>query len=137
MTNGFFLIDTSIWIWALRPGGVLEIRTRVGEILAERRGATTPVVLLELLGGAHDENAYQELSEELAALQQLSISEATWRHSTKIAFDLRRRGITAPTTDILIATVAWDNDVTLIHADKHFDLIATQTNLMVESWVAA
>ncbi len=137
MTNGFFLIDTSIWIWALRPGSVLAIRTRVGEILAERRGATTPMVLLELLGGAHNEKAYQELSEELAALQQLSISEVTWAHSTKTTFDLRRRGITAPATDILIATVARDNNVTLIHADKHFDLIATQTDLVVESWVAA
>jgi predicted nucleic acid-binding protein len=137
MTNGLYLIDTSIWIWALRPNGILAIRTRVGEILAERRGATTPMVLLELLGGAPNEKDYRELSEDLAALEQLPVSETTWEHSTKTAFDLRRRGITAPATDILIATVARDNAATLVHADRHFDLIAAQINLAVESWVSA
>jgi len=137
MIEGLFLIDTSTWIWALRLDGVVAIRTRIGEILAERKGATTPMISLELLGGTRDEKNYRELSEELSALHQLPITEAVWSSSARAAFDLRRRGVAAPATDILIATVAQSNGVTLIHADRHFDLIAAQTDLAIESWVAA
>lgn len=130
-----FLVDTSVWIWALRPDGVAAIRQRVGEILAERNGATTPMVLLELLSGARNEKEYRELLEELSALQQLPVSEAVWTRSYQSAFDLRRRGVTAPSTDVLIAAVAQEHQVTLLHADRHFDLIAEQADLTVESWV--
>ena len=137
MTEGWVLIDTSAWIWALRPDGVAAIRNRVSEVLAERRGATTPLVLLELLGGARDEKSYGELLEELSALQQFSINEAVWTRSYRSAFDLKRHGVTVPATDVLIATVAQENRVTLLHADHHFDLMAAKTDLVVESWVKA
>ena len=137
MTEGWFLIDTSAWIWALRPDGVAAIQNRVGEILAERKGATTPLVLLELLGGARDEKSYAELLAELSALRQFPINEAVWTSSYRSAFNLKRQGVTVPTTDVLIATVAQENRVTLLHADHHFDLIAAKTELVVESWVKA
>lgn len=137
MTEDLLLIDTSVWIWALRPDGVPAIRTRVNEVLAERKGATTPLILLELLSGARDEKDYTELSEELSALPQFPTSEAVWARSYRTAFDLRRQGVTVPATDVLIATVAQENQVTLLHADRHFDLIAEQTDLKVESWVKA
>lgn len=137
MTEDLLLIDTSVWIWALRPDGVPAIRTRVNEVLAERKGATTPLILLELLSGARDEKDYTELSEELSALPQFPTSEAVWARSYRTAFDLRRQGVTVPATDVLIATVAQENQVTLLHADRHFDLIAEKTDLKVESWVKA
>jgi len=135
MTDGLFLIDTSVWIEALRPGGIVAIRERLNEILAERKGATTPLVLLELLSGARDEKDYEELSEELSALCQFPVNDTVWMKSCRLAFELRRKGVTAPSTDVLIATVAQENQLTLLHADRHFDLIAGKTNLLVESWV--
>lgn len=137
MTEGFLLIDTSVWIWALRPDSVPTIRNRVNQVLAERKGATTPLILLELLGGAQDEKDYTELCEDLSALHQFPISGAVWTRSYRTAFDLKRQGVTVPATDVLIATVAQENRVTLLHADRHFDLMAEKTGLKVESWVKA
>ena len=134
MTEDFFLIDSSIWIWALRPDGPTAIRHRVSEILSERRGATMPLVMLELLSGARDKKSYTALREELSALRQFPINEDIWKKSYQNAFDLRRRGVTVPNTDMLIATVARENHVMLLHADHHFDLVASKTDLKVESW---
>lgn len=135
MTDGLFLIDTSVWIEAPRPGGIVAIRERLNEILAERKGATTPLIVLELLSGARDEKDYEELSEELSALSQFPVNETLWLKSCRLAFELRRKGVTASSTDVLIAAVAQENQLTLLHADRHFDLIAEKTNLLVESRV--
>ena len=45
--------------------------------------------------------------------------------------------MTVPATDPLIASVAQEHRLTLLHADRHFDLIAEKTDLIVESWVKA
>ena len=137
MTEDFLLIDTSAWIWALRPDGMPTIQSRGNQVLAERKGAMTPLILLEILGGAQDEKDYTELSEELSALHPFSVSRAIWTRSYRTAFDLRKQGITILATDVLIATVAQENRVTPPHADRHFDLIAEKMDLRVESWVKA
>ena len=135
MAEDFLLIDSSIWIWAFHPDGPPAIRHRVHEILSERRGGTVPIVMLELLSGARDKKHYTALLEELSALRQFPINEDIWTTSYQQAFRLRRRGVTVPNTDMLIATVAQENRLILLHADHHFDLIASKTDLKVESWV--
>lgn len=137
MAENFFLIDSSIWIWAFHPDGPPAIRRRVHEILSERRGGTVPIVMLELLSGARDKKNYTALLEELSALRQFPINEDIWTKSYQQAFSLRRRGVTVPNTDMLIATVAQENQLILLHADHHFDLIASKTDLKVESWVGS
>jgi hypothetical protein len=50
----------------------------------------------------------------------------------------RRKGITITTYDLFIATMAEQNQSILLHADKHFDQIASnQPSLQVESYVKA
>ena len=93
--------------------------------------------MLELLSGARDKKSYTALLEELSALRQFPIDEDIWTKSYQQAFGLRRRGVTVPNTDMLIATVAQENQLILLHADHHFDLIASKTGLKVESWVAS
>jgi predicted nucleic acid-binding protein len=85
MADGLFLIDTSIWIWALRPSGVAAIRHRLDEVLAKGKGATTPLILLELLSGAREEKDYTELSEDLSALHQFPISGSVWKEAIGLA----------------------------------------------------
>jgi predicted nucleic acid-binding protein len=135
MIDDLFLIDTSAWVCALRPDGPAAIRVRIAEILGARKGVTTPPILLELLAGARDEKSYTELSEEISGLEQFPINEILWEKSYRFAFDLRKRGLTIPAIDVLIATVAQENELILVHADRHFDLMAGKTSLRVESWV--
>ena len=60
-----------------------------------------------------------------------------WERAYDLAFSLRRKGITVPYTDILIAASALIMAATVVHADSHFDLIAHHCDIKVESFVDA
>ena len=68
-------------------------------------------------------------------MDSVECDAALWEESTKLAFNLRCKGITVPYTDILIASCALKIGATLVHADAHFDLIHKHSKLKVESFV--
>ncbi|MFN3477120.1 MAG: PIN domain nuclease [Candidatus Methylomirabilales bacterium] len=133
MTDGWVLIDTSAWIHALRPTGRSIIRQQVRDVLIKRRAATCEMIVLELVGGTRTEGKYRELCEDLEALQQLPVTESVWRQAYRLAHTLRRKGISIPATDQLIASVALTYSCRLLHWDSHFDLLARHVGLAVWS----
>ena len=133
-----FLVDTSVWLEVLPPGRNAEaLRQRIDALLAEDLVATTGMVRLELLGGARSSEEWARLGGLLAALHFLPATDADWDESARLGFELRRQGITVPFTDILIAAISLQAGTTLLHRDRHFDLIAAHTSLQVESHVEA
>jgi hypothetical protein len=48
-----------------------------------------------------------------------------------LAFQLRKKGVTIPYTEILIVVTALAHEATLRHVDAHFDLAAQFSNLKV------
>jgi predicted nucleic acid-binding protein len=56
-----------------------------------------------------------------------------WARAYELAFNLRRRGVTIPYTDILTAACALHANAIILHADAHFDLISKHFELKVES----
>lgn len=125
-------IDTSAWILALRKSGPDEAQKKVKNLLDKDLVATCGMIILELLGGAKDKQDYEELLIDLQALDYLKVETKTWLASAKLSFDLRRKGIKVPSTDVLIATLALSYDCQILHDDKHFDMIAGQTQLKAE-----
>ena len=92
---------------------------------------------MELLGGTANEQEYARLQQRLLGLHLLPIEERDWEATARLAFSLRRAGVTIPFTDTLLATLARRNDVILLHADRDFDLIARHSDLQVETLVDA
>lgn len=131
MNSGLVLIDTSAWIHALRKQAPESLAGLVRQIVLERRGATTGMIMLELLGGVRTEREYHALSEELGALHYLPTDPA-WHEAWRLSFELRRHGVTVPSADLLIASVAIEHDCTLFHADEHFALIQRYTRLSAQ-----
>lgn len=127
--NELVLIDTSAWIHVLRKSGPPGAREAVGRILSERRGATTGMVTLELLGGTRNRKEYQELSEDLKALHYLPVTDEISTAASFLSHEIRRKGFHVPATDHLIASVAVANRCQLLHADRHFDLLAKHSRL--------
>ena len=115
----------------MRPSGNPSIRRQVRDLLTEGRAVTCEMIILELVGGTRTEREYQELCEDLEALQQFAITELVWRSAYWIAHTLRRRGLSIPATDHLIAAVAMNYPCRLLHRDKHFDLLARHVALPV------
>ncbi len=111
-------------------------KKRIEELLLESDVAINGMIELELLGGARSENEYNRLKNRLEALYYVEADRPLWYLASKIAFDLKRKGMSIPYPDIVIAASALKEGAVLIHADSHFDLIAEHTDLKVESLVS-
>lgn len=133
-----FLVDTSVWLEVLPAGtGDTPLRRRIDELLAADVVATTGMVRLELLGGARTAEEWARPGEMLSALHYVSVEDSHWKAAAELGFHARRSGLTVPFTDLLIGAVAISVDAILVHRDRHFDLLATQSSLKVESHVQA
>ena len=135
MSNRPFLVDTSVWIFALRKDFVPPIKERIGELLKDHVVLINGMTKLEILGGVKTKKEFERLKTRLDSLYEVGINSMVWQIAYKIAFELRRKGITVPYTDILIAACALKSGAVLIHADRHFDLMAPHIRLDVESYV--
>ncbi len=133
MADPYVLVDSSIWVLCYRRGTPTEVAARVRELLVERRVATVGPVVLEVLGGARDENEYEQMREEFEAYHWCELSAATWQIAARDAYELRLKGITVPLTEVVIARVARDNGYTLLHRDRHFELIGRQIGLQTKT----
>ena len=92
--------------------------------------------MFELLRGARDDANYQRLEAELRSLPCLTMTLERWQEAAELAYRLRRQhGMTFPTNNLLIASVAMAHRATLVHRDSDFDLIARHAPLKVESRV--
>jgi predicted nucleic acid-binding protein len=127
-----FLIDTSAWIFALKKNFHPMVKERVDSILLESDVAITGIITLELLGGARTEKEYIRLRNRLDALYYIEAERTLWDRSTRLAFDLKRKGFSLPSTDIFIAAAAIQEKAILLHADAHFDIIAERSALKAE-----
>ena len=136
MPNETYLVDTSAWLFALRKDANPAIKSRLDALLREDAIAIIGIVKLELLGGTRTQEEFSRLKRRLDALTYISMEEPLlWDLASEMAFNLRRKGLTIPYTDILIASAAINEDVILLHADIHFDQVAKHSRLRVESFV--
>lgn len=134
MTNNLFLVDTSAWLLALRKNFLPKVKDRIDHLLKEDVVITTGIVKLEILGGTKTEREFQRLKTRLDALDAVETDVELWDRAYGLAFKLRRKGVTLPYTDILIAACALNARAIILHADAHFDLISKHIELKVESF---
>ncbi len=130
------LIDTSAWIFALKKNFHPFVKEKIEKILIESDVAITGIIELELLGGARTEKEYDRLKSRLDALYYIETTKSLWDNASRLAFDLKTKGVNVPYTDILIAASTIKEKAVLLHADSHFDTIAKHSDLKVESLVS-
>jgi len=130
------LIDTSAWLFALKKEFHPVIKERIGQLLVESDVAICGVIALELLGGTKSEKEYLRLKSRLDSLFYIESDKLLWDFASKLAFDLKRKGMSIPYADIVIAASALKERAILVHADSHFDSIAHHTDLKIESFVS-
>ena len=116
------LVDTSIWIEFFN-----KTETRSGDslqqILLEGRAATAGIILTELLQGARNEKEFEAILTIVSAVPVLEATLETWIQAGRISFGLRRKGVTIPTTDVVIGTLALQNECQVFSLDPHFEKI--------------
>lgn len=130
------LIDTSVWLFALKRDFHPLIKGKVEKLLLTEKVAINGMIQLELLGGVKSEKEYDRLFQRLNSLYQIEADRSLWDRASKLAFELKQKGTTVPYADIFIAASALQESALLVHADSHFDLIADHSDLKVESLVS-
>lgn len=130
MANKPVLVDTSCWIeYFNRPGA--EAATAVEVLVCDDRAALTGVVLAELSQGVRTERELSELHAALGAVVWIEATRETYARAGKLAFELRRKGITAPITDCVIAAASESAGGCILTLDAHFQEIAEISSLVV------
>lgn len=129
VTEGPVLIDTSIWIEALRRSGSAAARRIVSQAVEPGLALVNGLILVEVLRGARDEGELSRLERLFDATTCLPLDRSTWSRAARLGFDLRRAGVSVPTVDLTIAACALEADVPILHADAHFELIGARSDL--------
>jgi hypothetical protein len=116
------LVDTSAWIDYFNKPDSKTGKT-VEHILRNGRAVLAGVVLTEILQGAKIKSEFDAILESMLALPILEASLTTWIEAGRISFTLREKGITIPTTDLIIASLALENNCSILTLDQYFQKI--------------
>lgn len=134
MNHEKLLVDTSAWIASFQRVGSKDLKEFLKEAVSSGAASTTPIVILELLQGCRNEQERDTLRLRLESLDVLPVTQETWERAYDLGFSLPRRGLTIPTVDLVIASIALENNYTVLHQDRHFDLIARHSPLRTHSF---
>lgn len=125
------IVDTSAWVQSFRPKGSSRLKQIVRQLIIEGNILLPGIIKVEILRGTRSEEEYERLTELLDGLIYLPVEEGFWRRLSRFSFDLFREGVAVPLTDTYIALLSIENNIPLLHCDRHFDLIAEKTGLEV------
>jgi predicted nucleic acid-binding protein len=114
------VIDTSAWNRQSKS----QYRERWKATARADRLVACPVSSLEILGSTRNQSEFAAFDAALRALPQAQINATVCQAALAAAQELRgsRR---LPAADYLIAAAAAERGFGVLHADRHFDLLAT------------
>ena len=126
------LVDTSAWVEFIRATGSEthhRLRTMIDADTEEI--ATTEVVHMELLAGAHDEARATKLRRLLGRYEPVPIEGLNdYERAAALYRACRQRGETVRVqVDCLIAAVAIRADIAVLQCDRDFAVMARHTPL--------
>lgn len=126
------LVDTTVWIdlFAARPlPHVVALET-----LIEHREniCICGIILAEVLQGIRKDTEFRKTRDLFNSLILLPMPYTVFLRSAEIYRKLRKKGITIrKPLDCMIASVAIENDIALLHNDKDFQPIEKRCGLKV------
>lgn len=129
------LIDTSAWIESFKKTGNKSLQQLIIKTLDSSQVATTNIIMLELLQGCRDKKEYAEMKMRLESLELLPANGKVWDTAYNAGYNLKKNGITIPTIDLIIASIAKSYDYTLIHHDRHFRLVTKHLDISIIDFI--
>ena len=112
------LLDTSVWIDAFQ-GKTPDIVAVVQGLLNDDRILTCGPVIFEIKRGLRPPER-KKILPLFSALIRLSVDETVWDAAGDLDASLRKKGITIPPMDVIIAQVCLHHKVFLFTLDEHF-----------------
>lgn len=120
--NKRILADTSVWIEFFKArsatGNTLEI------LIKENRVSTCGIVLFELTQGVKSDNEKKDILDVLTGLPYVEMNTLLWQKAGELSASLKTKGLNLPFSDILLAAIAIEHNLSVFTLDKHFEQIA-------------
>jgi predicted nucleic acid-binding protein len=123
-----YFADSSVWIPYFREGQS-TYGDFLDELIEDSRVHINGIVLAELLIGARSPTEIDRLSSALAGLKLIPSDRASFESAGRNGYALRKKGLSVPLSDVIIATDCIDHGLILIEADKHYAVIAAHLPL--------
>ncbi|MFH0948656.1 MAG: PIN domain nuclease [Elusimicrobiota bacterium] len=119
------LIDTTVWIDFLNGVDTSQVNL-LTEIIKEGNICISGIIITEILQGIKDDREFEEVKNLLTDIPVYETRGIyTYLHAAQIYRKCKREGYTLrKTIDCVIAAIALENDLMLLHNDRDFDLIA-------------
>ncbi|CAN5875876.1 PIN domain-containing protein [soil metagenome] len=125
------MVDSSAWIDYLRRGRG-AISDTVDSLLVSGDAAICGMIELEILQGLGARER-QRVSELFSALEYVETERRDYVFAGKRLGELRSRGVTSPSADVLVAAVCVRSGIPLLTSDKHFELIPEVERMPLEA----
>ena len=87
------------------------------------------VVRSELLHGAVSEKDFANITTMLEAFDEFNLEGEGWQTLGENLYNLRRRGVSVPFSDAIIATIALKHGIPIWTGDRHFKVIFLNSNI--------
>ena len=122
------LVDSSVWIEALRPQGDLATKVALEALLEVDGALVSGPIVLEVLGGCRPADR-KRLLDYFASVPYRRVPDEAWRRAARLSWRLREDGITLPWNDLLIGSLGLLWDLRVFAADRHFDFLESRARL--------
>ena len=126
------LIDTTVWIDFFADRSEPHVAALQKFIEIDEDLCLCGIILAEVLQGIRSDEDYIKTKDYLDDLIFLPMQQATFVRAAEVYRSLRKKGVTIrKPVDCMIASVAIEHDIPLLHNDRDFDYIAKHSELRV------
>ena len=122
MTEDGVIVDTSVFIEFLK--GNEQCGSEITKLVEKNRVFFTGIIIAELMQGLKNLREEQYLAELITAVNILEITTDVWIKAGNLSLSLRRKGINLPLTDVALAALAIEHNLSIFTLDKHFEQIS-------------
>ena len=128
------LVDTTVWIDFFAGREVSHVVYLEKQLLHGENICICGVILAEVLQGIRDDKSHSKTRRYFGALAYLPMDRHVYLRAADIYRGLRKKGITIRNSvDCMIAAVAIEHDVPLLHNDKDYSSIERHHRLRTAS----
>lgn len=115
------LVDTSVWIEFFRKHE--PHHSIVTRLIDDEQVFCCGIILAELMQGAKSDKELAALDDFPRVFPFISDTPQSWAAAGKLAFQLRRKGVTIGLSDCCIAVAAASTHAQVATLDSHFKLL--------------
>ena len=124
------LVDTTVWVDFFGDRPLPHVEALQELIEGDADLCICGVILTEVLQGIRADADYRKTRDYFESLILMPMRRGTYEKSAQLYRSLRKKGVTIrKPIDCMIASVAIEHDLPLLHNDRDFDNIAKHSKL--------